>query len=104
MNVRRLPNKYLPEGGLISIPRFALAVLPLTAAASLRAVSFLLGAADPFPNTETLEDLLKICKSFAQELSPCPSTHAVGALTVHTPQFPQPCCKLQPIAVVIVEP
>lgn len=33
MNVRHLPNKYLPKGGLINIPRFALTALPLTAAA-----------------------------------------------------------------------
>lgn len=45
MNVRHLPNKYLPKGGLISIPRFSLctpSICSSSAAPSLRDAGFLL--------------------------------------------------------------
>lgn len=51
MNVRHLPNKYLPKGRLISIPRFP---LPSLSAAALRDAGFLLrSVAGPFPAAQT---------------------------------------------------
>lgn len=91
MNVRHLPNKYLPKGGLISIPRFALPALPLTAAALQQ---LLFGAltspcghvAGPFPNAPTpeAEDSEIFCSGFVTG----GGTHVVRAVGSNHTRIP----------------
>lgn len=95
MNVRHLPNKCLPKGGLIIIPRVAITSLPLTAAALQQ---LLLGAltlslwehvAGPFSDAQNPEaEDSQTCYSGAVLVS---NTHAIQAETTHASQFSRSC-------------
>lgn len=95
MNVRHLPNKCLPKGGLIIIPRVAIPSLPLTAAALQQ---LLLGAltlslwehvAGPFSDAQNPEaEDSQTCCSGAVLVS---DTHAIQAETTHASQFSRSC-------------
>lgn len=95
MNVRHLPNKCLPKGGLIIIPGVALTSLPLTAAALQQlflgalTISLWEHLAAPFSDAQTPEaEDSQTCCSGAVLVG---DTHATQAVTTHASQFSQSC-------------